>query len=87
MSADRHQSQGVQVVRHTELSAATAQTPGMTRTAAVSRETTGNRHLWVGRVVTPIGANLSRWGAHAARASMAARAASRLANHSWRRCS
>jgi uncharacterized RmlC-like cupin family protein len=46
---------GIQVVRGDGLSAATAQTPGMTRVAAVAPETTGSRNLWVGRTTTPPG--------------------------------
>jgi uncharacterized RmlC-like cupin family protein len=63
MTESQHKSVGVQVVRHTQLSAATAQTPGMTRTAAVSPETTGNARLWVGRVFTPPG-TVSGWHHH-----------------------
>jgi uncharacterized RmlC-like cupin family protein len=63
MTEDKRESAGVQVVRHTQLSAATAQTPGMTRTAAIARETTGNERLWVGQVFTPPG-TVSGWHHH-----------------------
>jgi uncharacterized RmlC-like cupin family protein len=39
------------VVRGGTLSSNTAQTVGMPRRAAISKETTGAQHLWVGRVV------------------------------------
>ena len=54
---------GVQVVRQAQLSAATAQTPGMTRVAAVAPETTGTRQLWVGLATTPPG-TVSGWHHH-----------------------
>src|SRR5689334_3049010 len=54
---------GIQVIRHDQLSAATAQTPGMRRDAAVAPETTGSRNLWVGRTVTPPG-TVSGWHHH-----------------------
>jgi uncharacterized RmlC-like cupin family protein len=41
----------VYVVRAGQLSGNTAQTVGMPRRAAVSKETTGARNLWVGHVV------------------------------------
>ena len=54
---------GVQVIRGDQLSPATAQTPGMTRVAAVAPETTGSRQLWVGLVTTPPG-TVSAWHHH-----------------------
>ncbi len=54
---------GVQVIRGDRLSLSTAQTPGMTRVAAVAPETTGNRQLWVGLVTTPPG-TVSGWHHH-----------------------
>ena len=54
---------GIQVVRQDQLSPATAQTPGMTRVAAVAPETTGTRQLWVGLVTTPPG-TVSAWHHH-----------------------
>ncbi len=54
---------GVQVIRGDQLSPSTAQTPGMTRVAAVAPETTGNRQLWVGRATTPAG-TVSGWHHH-----------------------
>ena len=54
---------GVQVVRAGALTAATAQTTGMRRQAAVTPETTGSQGLWVGRVTTPAG-TASGWHHH-----------------------
>lgn len=55
--------EGVQVIRGDRLDPGTAQTPGMTRVAAVAPETTGNQHLWVGLVTTPAG-TVSGWHHH-----------------------
>ncbi|HEX9066886.1 MAG TPA: cupin domain-containing protein [Streptosporangiaceae bacterium] len=46
---------GLRLIRGGELSAATAQTAGMTRTAAISGELVGARSLWMGRTVLPAG--------------------------------
>ncbi len=54
---------GIQVIRGDRLSAATAQTAGMRREAAVAPETTGSRNLWVGRTTTPPG-TVSGWHHH-----------------------
>src|SRR2546423_8873160 len=54
---------GIQVVREDALSAATAQTAGMRREAAIAPETTGSHNLWVGRVTTPPG-TVSGWHHH-----------------------
>lgn len=54
---------GVQVIRREQLNPATAQTPGMTRVAAVAPETTGSRQLWVGLASTPPG-TASGWHHH-----------------------
>lgn len=40
----------VRVIRASELSEATAQTPGMRRAAAIDRASVGSENLWVGRV-------------------------------------
>ncbi len=63
MDADTEGMRGVQVVRASQLSSATAQTPGMQREAAVAPETTGSRGLWMGRVSTP-GGTVSDWHHH-----------------------
>jgi uncharacterized RmlC-like cupin family protein len=42
-------------VRPDDLSTATAQTAGLARTAAVSGESVGAQHLWLGRAVAPAG--------------------------------
>jgi uncharacterized RmlC-like cupin family protein len=47
----------LQLVRSGELSAATAQTSGMVRFAAISGELTGARSLWMGRTELPPGVN------------------------------
>jgi len=46
---------GIQVIRPSDRDRTTAQTPGMTREAGVSQETTGARTLWSGYVKTPPG--------------------------------
>lgn len=56
-------SQAIQVIRADRLSAATAQTTGMRRMAAVAPETTGSKNLWVGLVTTPVGV-ASGWHHH-----------------------
>jgi uncharacterized RmlC-like cupin family protein len=56
MSAD-----GVRVVRRSEMSERTAQTPGMKRLAAIAADTVGSRDLWAGFVTMDPGA---RSGAH-----------------------
>ena len=63
MHEDTTQDRGIQVVRRDRLSAATAQTPGMSRVAAVAPETTGSQNLWVGLVTTPPG-TVSGWHHH-----------------------
>jgi uncharacterized RmlC-like cupin family protein len=45
----------VRLIRADELSANTAQTPGMQRAAAISGELTGSSGLWMGRTVMPPG--------------------------------
>jgi uncharacterized RmlC-like cupin family protein len=52
---------GVRVVRLSELSERTAQTPGMKRLAAIAADTVGARDLWAGFVTMEAGA---RSGAH-----------------------
>lgn len=42
---------GVRIVRGTELDLNTAQTPGMTRAAAITHATAGAKKLWAGTVV------------------------------------
>jgi len=42
---------GVHVVRSDQLDAATAQTPGMLRSAAITAARVGAQHLWAGAVV------------------------------------
>ncbi len=49
------------VIRESELSPQTSQTPGMRRFAAIAESTVGSRNLWVGRVTLDPGA---RSGAH-----------------------
>lgn len=45
----------VRVIRASDLSEATAQTPGMRRAAAIDRASVGSENLWVGRVtVSPV---------------------------------
>jgi uncharacterized RmlC-like cupin family protein len=46
---------GLRLIRAAELSGATAQTPGMTRTAAISGDLVGAQSLWMGRTVLPAG--------------------------------
>jgi uncharacterized RmlC-like cupin family protein len=46
---------GLRLIRGGELSAATAQTHGMVRTAAISGDLVGARSLWMGRTVLPAG--------------------------------
>jgi uncharacterized RmlC-like cupin family protein len=45
----------LRLVRSGDLSAATAQTSGMTRTAAISGDLTGAQSLWMGRTELPPG--------------------------------
>jgi uncharacterized RmlC-like cupin family protein len=45
------------LIRSGELSAATAQTSGMIRSAAISGDLTGARSLWMGRTELPPGVN------------------------------
>jgi uncharacterized RmlC-like cupin family protein len=47
----------LKLIRAGELSAATAQTSGMVRSAAISGELTGARSLWMGRTELPPGVN------------------------------
>jgi uncharacterized RmlC-like cupin family protein len=47
---------GIRIVRHDELDAGTAQTPGMHREAAVSRASAGAEKLWAGTVTIRPGA-------------------------------
>jgi uncharacterized RmlC-like cupin family protein len=47
----------LRLIRPGELSAATAQTSGMIRSAAISGELTGARSLWMGRTELPPGVN------------------------------
>jgi uncharacterized RmlC-like cupin family protein len=47
----------LKLIRAGELSAATAQTSGMIRSAAISGELTGARSLWMGRTELPPGVN------------------------------
>ena len=51
----------VRVVRSSELSEATAQTPGMRRVAAIDRDICGSERLWVGVVTVEPGTST---GAH-----------------------
>jgi uncharacterized RmlC-like cupin family protein len=50
-----HQAAGLRLIRPAELSAATAQTTGMIRSAAISGDLTGARSLWMGRTELPPG--------------------------------
>jgi uncharacterized RmlC-like cupin family protein len=43
------------LIKHEDLSSATAQTAGMVRTAAISGELVGARSLWMGRTTLPAG--------------------------------
>lgn len=52
---------GLKVVRRSEMSGSTAQTPGMRRVAAIAADTVGSRELWAGVVTMEAGA---RSGAH-----------------------
>jgi uncharacterized RmlC-like cupin family protein len=52
-----HQAAGLRLIRPAELSAATAQTTGMIRSAAISGDLTGARSLWMGRTELPPGVN------------------------------
>jgi len=45
----------LRLVRPNDLSGATAQTPGMSRTEAISARTVGARHIWMGRTIAPAG--------------------------------
>ena len=45
----------LRLVRADELSASTAQTPGMQRAAAISGDLVGSKSLWMGRTVMPPG--------------------------------
>ncbi len=54
---------GIQIIRPSELSGATAQTSGMQRMAAIAGNTTGSEHLWLGLVKTPVG-TASGWHHH-----------------------
>ena len=46
---------GVRIVRHDQLDAATPQTPGMHRKAAISRASAGAEQIWAGGVVALTG--------------------------------
>lgn len=61
MSADRWQHDGIRVVRAYELDTDTAQTPGMSRAAAITTVTAGAQKLWAGTVHIHAGA---KTGAH-----------------------
>jgi uncharacterized RmlC-like cupin family protein len=50
-----HQAAGLRLIRPAELSAATAQTTRMIRSAAISGDLTGARSLWMGRTELPPG--------------------------------
>jgi uncharacterized RmlC-like cupin family protein len=50
-----HPPAGLRLIRPAELSAATAQTSGMIRSAAISGDLTGARSLWMGRTELPPG--------------------------------
>jgi uncharacterized RmlC-like cupin family protein len=52
---------GIRIVRAGELDANTAQTPGMTRAAAITHATAGAQKLWAGTVVVQPNA---KTGAH-----------------------
>jgi uncharacterized RmlC-like cupin family protein len=54
---------GVKIIRPDDRSAATAQTMGIRREAAVSTETTGNAALWMGQATTAAG-TVSGWHHH-----------------------
>jgi uncharacterized RmlC-like cupin family protein len=49
-------NQGIRIVRAGELDSNTAQTPGMTRAAAITHARTGANKLWAGTVVVQPGA-------------------------------
>jgi uncharacterized RmlC-like cupin family protein len=53
--ADSAPGGGLRLIRADELSAATAQTSGMIRSAAISGELTGATSLWMGRTELPAG--------------------------------
>ncbi len=53
--ADSPPGGGLRLIRPDELSAATAQTSGMIRSAAISGELTGATSLWMGRTELPAG--------------------------------
>jgi uncharacterized RmlC-like cupin family protein len=53
--ADQAPGNGLRLIRPDELSAATAQTSGMIRSAAISGELTGATSLWMGRTELPPG--------------------------------
>ncbi len=64
---DQHTERGpagrVQVIRPAERSAATTQTTGMRREAAIAPEMTGTTRLWMGLATTPPG-SVSAWHHH-----------------------
>jgi uncharacterized RmlC-like cupin family protein len=52
-AADQPRAASLRLISSSALSAATAQTSGMIRTAAISGELTGAQALWMGRTVLP----------------------------------
>ena len=52
---------GVRVIRHDQLDSSTAQTPGMQRAAAITRNSAGANRIWAGTVTIEPGA---KTGAH-----------------------
>jgi uncharacterized RmlC-like cupin family protein len=55
LGADSGPGGGLRLIKPDELSAATAQTSGMIRSAAISGELTGATSLWMGRTELPAG--------------------------------
>ena len=62
-SPSRWRSNGVRIIRASELDANTAQTLGMQRRAAVTTERSGATKLWAGTVTIDVDAN-AKTGAH-----------------------
>ena len=63
MNEDHDRIPGVRVIRPHERSAATAQTMGIRREAAIAPDTTGATALWMGLASTPAG-TVSAWHHH-----------------------
>lgn len=63
MANEEAHDEGVHVIRPSERSAATAQTMGIRREAAVAPDTTGATALWMGQATTPSG-TVSAWHHH-----------------------